>query len=85
MLVPSGEITCSQYQQTLQQCSEELGEHMEQAQERGRPKAAGGMPVKKYKKKSIKKKKKKSIKKYNRVSKVRIRDNRRGRWDASQL
>lgn len=69
MLVPSGEITCSQYQQTLQQCSEELGEHMEQAQERGRPKAAGGMPVKKC----------------NRVSKVRIRDNRRGRWDASQL
>lgn len=69
MLVPSGEITCSQYQQTLQQCSEELGEHVGQAQERGRPKAARGMPVKMC----------------NRVSKVRIRDNSRGRWDASQL
>lgn len=39
MLVPSGEITCSQSQQTLQQCSEELGEHVGQAQERGRPNA----------------------------------------------
>lgn len=39
MLVPSREITCSKYHQTLRQCSEELGEHVGQAQERGRPNA----------------------------------------------